>query len=125
MAPTVAQGYPGQNATSATANVTIQAGSNITLTGLLPSPVGTLTVSGTLNIGNATITVTGATTVSGTINATVNGGAKVFGGLLTINTGATWNNSGNSTITIRGVLPIMELLMQGQEYILLTLIPSH
>jgi Secretion system C-terminal sorting domain len=62
--------------------------------------------STTFNVGAFPLTVTGATNVGGgasgnlTISSAV--GAKTFTGLVTINTGATWNNSGNAPVTIRG-----------------------
>jgi hypothetical protein len=70
----------------------------------------TITVGGTLNvdsgstftIGAFSITVTGATTVSGTILFTSTTGTKTFIGLVTINPGGTWTNSANSAITFRG-----------------------
>ncbi|MDZ4716659.1 MAG: PKD-like domain-containing protein, partial [Cytophagales bacterium] len=72
------------------------------------------TVSGNLSIGNgATITAAGFNlTIGG--NTTVGGGAsgslvvssatgtKLFTGLVTVASGGTWNNSGNSNITFRG-----------------------
>ncbi len=69
----------------------------------------TITVAGTFQVSNAsgtvdvaatTLTVTGATTVTGTLihsNAT---GTKIYVGL--VNVSGTWNNSGNSPITFRG-----------------------
>jgi hypothetical protein len=73
-----------------------------------------LTIGGNLVIGDGTtftaagfnLTVTGTTTVgggtSGTLTVSSNVGAKQFTGLVTVNTGGTWNNSGNSAITFQG-----------------------
>ena len=64
---------------------------------------GTLTVtSGTFNIGAINATVTGAVSVSGTLGITSAVNTKIFKGLITINSGGTWNNSGNSPVTIQG-----------------------
>ena len=71
-----------------------------------------LAIGGNLIIGNGTTFATGATntwtlTVSGTTSVSqtltlANTGAKIFAGLVTINAGGTWNNSGNSPVTFRG-----------------------
>ena len=58
--------------------------------------------SGTSTLGRATITVTGTTDITGTLNITSATGTKTFAGKLTIDNGATWNNSANSAITLQG-----------------------
>lgn len=66
---------------------------------------GALNVSGgTLSVGAFALTVTGATTLDGTLNITSATGAKTFNGAVTLNSGAAWNNSGNSAITFRSIL---------------------
>ncbi|KAF0237561.1 MAG: hypothetical protein FD181_1799 [Prolixibacteraceae bacterium] len=61
---------------------------------------------GTLTSGAYTLTISGTTTVgggtSGALNITSATGTKSFYGLVTINTGATWNNSVNEAVTFRG-----------------------
>lgn len=69
---------------------------------------GTLIVAdgATFSAGAFALTVTGATTIgggtSGTLLVSSSTGTKVFIGLVTINAGGTWNNTGNSAITFRG-----------------------
>ncbi|MBS7256165.1 T9SS sorting signal type C domain-containing protein [Flavobacterium branchiicola] len=64
------------------ANLTIEAGR-------------VLTVSDALTVG-------GTTSLSGTINVGNTAGTKRFIGLVTVNIGASWNNSANSDINFRG-----------------------
>ncbi len=88
---------------------------NLTLSGTVSTTtVVGLTISGNLSIGDGTtftaagyaLTVTGTTTVGGGTsgNLTISSatGAKLFTGLVTVNAGATWNNSGNSALEFRG-----------------------
>ncbi|HEY3371327.1 MAG TPA: Calx-beta domain-containing protein [Prolixibacteraceae bacterium] len=70
----------------------------LNVTGTFTVPTGT-----TANIQRLTTTITGATSISGTLNFTVNiNGTKTFGGLVTINSGGTWNNAINESFTFRG-----------------------
>jgi hypothetical protein len=88
---------------------------NLTLSGTAAATtVVSLTIGGNLSIGDGAtftaadnnLTVTGTTTVgggtSGNLTISFVTGTKIFTGLVTINAGATWNNSGNSTVTFRG-----------------------
>src|SRR5208283_818846 len=88
---------------------------NLTLSGTATTTtVAGLTITGNLSIGNGTtfnaagfaLTVAGTTTVgggtSGILNVTAVAGAKLFTGLVTVNAGGTWNNSGNSAVEIQG-----------------------
>ena len=59
--------------------------------------------SGTATIGACAITVTGVTTVDGTINFSVNSGVKTLGDV-TIDASGIWQSTGNSPITISGTL---------------------
>ena len=91
-------------------------GGNLTLSGSATATTGAnLAIGGNLVIGDGTtftpastftLAVTGTTTVGGgaTGNLTISStsGAKTFTGLVTVNTGATWNNSGNCPVTFRG-----------------------
>ena len=76
------------------------------------------TINGTLTIGNATtfnaagfaLTVAGTTTVgggaSGILNITSSTGAKTFNSDLSVAAGGTFNNSGNSPLTLAGSLAV-------------------
>lgn len=55
-----------------------------------------------LTVGGFAITVSGVTSVSGTLTHNNSTGSKIYAGLVTINSGGTWNNSGNSGIIFRG-----------------------
>jgi hypothetical protein len=86
---------------------------HVVINGSITLP-GSRTIQGNLSIGNSgsfsvggfDLTVSGATTIgegsSGTLNITSSTGTKTFTGLVTINNGATWNNSGNSSVTFQG-----------------------
>ena len=55
---------------------------------------GTLAVTaGTFTVGAFTYSVTGTTTVSGTLSITSATGTKTFTGNVTINNGGTWNET--------------------------------
>lgn len=88
---------------------------NLTLSGTAAATTAAnLAIGGNLTIGDGTtftaagvnLTVTGTTTVgagtSGNLTISATAGTKIFTGLVTINAGATWNNSINSTVTFRG-----------------------
>lgn len=61
-------------------------------------------LSGTAAIGNVAFTVLDTTVIAATLNITNAGGAKSFGGVVTIQPGGVWNNSSNSPITFQGGL---------------------
>ncbi|MFA6098034.1 MAG: helix-turn-helix domain-containing protein [Patescibacteria group bacterium] len=55
------------------------------------------------SVGAIALTVTGTSTITGTINITSATGTKIFTGLVTVSTTTgVWNNSGNSAVTFRG-----------------------
>ena len=87
-------------------NLKITGGTTTTAVGLTIN--GTLIVAdgATFSAGAFALTVTGVTTIgggtSGTLTITSSTGAKTFTGLVTINAGGTWNNSGNSAIIFQG-----------------------
>ncbi len=72
---------------SVTGNVAINNG------GTLTTSTRTITISGTFTVGSGS---------SGTFNINSTSGSKNFYGLVTINSGATWNNSANEAVTVRG-----------------------
>ncbi|HEY1195254.1 LamG-like jellyroll fold domain-containing protein [Flavobacterium sp.] len=57
---------------------------------------------GTFIVAGNTVTISGTTTISGILQHNNNANTKTYGGLVTINPGGSWNNSGNSPITFRG-----------------------
>jgi len=73
---------------------------------------GNITINGNLIVGGSTnltvtgfnITVIGTTTVDGTLTHSSATGTKTYTGLVTINTGAAWINTGNANIHLRGGL---------------------
>jgi hypothetical protein len=88
---------------------------NLTFSGTATATTGAdLNIGGNLVIGNGTtftagayaLTVTGTTTVgggaSGSLIISSATGTKLFTGLVSIASGATWNNSGNSAVEFRG-----------------------
>ena len=98
---------------------TLQAGTtaitgNLSLTGSAStSQVGALAITGNLGLANGTsmtlngtnFSVGGQTFIGGGASGTLTlsaAGSKIFTGLVTIATGASWNNSGNSPVTFRG-----------------------
>ena len=100
-------GTIGGSSTTSFNDVTTTGSANITT-------AAASTISGDLSIGNGTtfsaaaynLTVTGTTTVgsglSGTLAITSTTGTKIFTGLVTINSGGTWNNSINESVEFRG-----------------------
>ncbi|MDD5571903.1 MAG: hypothetical protein PHD97_12205 [Bacteroidales bacterium] len=89
-------------------NLTLNSGSSIngSATGIVTvSGTYTLTVNaGTSTIGQGTINIGGASTITGTLEINNSTGTKTFTGDVTVN--GTWNNSGNSAITIAGNLTV-------------------
>lgn len=86
-------------------NLSINGGTTTTGVGLT---IGSLSIGdgATFTAAGFALTVSGTTTVgggtSGTLTISSATGTKIFTGLVTINAGATWNNSGNSPVTFRG-----------------------
>ncbi|MBP7008791.1 MAG: hypothetical protein KBC66_03150 [Kiritimatiellae bacterium] len=87
---------------------------NLTLSGTVATTNATaLVIGGNLMIGDGTrftaagyaLTVMGTTTIgegaSGILTISSAVGAKTFSGAVTVNPGATWNNSGNSAVTFQ------------------------
>jgi len=79
---------------SGSGNKTLAA--NTTLGGNLSVGVGTSFLVG------RTLSVGGSTTVSGTLSITSTSGNKSFGGLVTVNPGAVWNEAVNEAIVFLG-----------------------
>lgn len=86
-----------------TDNVVIQSGNTITTTEVAVCNTLSLSTStSVLNVGAYNFTVYGTTSITGTLNITGYNGTKIFTGLVTVNSGGVWNNSGNSPVTFRG-----------------------
>lgn len=62
----------------------------------------TINANATLTVGNKNLTVSGATSISGTITFSSTTGVETFTGLVTINDGGLWNNTANEAINFRG-----------------------
>lgn len=58
--------------------------------------------AGSFDVGANSFSPNGTTTVGGTLTLSSATGTKTFTGLVTINSGGTWNNSGNSGATFLG-----------------------
>ena len=58
----------------------------------------------TLTVGAFNMTVTGTTTVDGTLTHSSTTGTKQYTGLVTVSTNGVWNNSANAAINFRGGL---------------------
>ncbi|WP_291147825.1 T9SS sorting signal type C domain-containing protein [Flavobacterium sp. UBA7680] len=81
----------------------IQNGDTMTTTAAW-SITGSLQIAtgGSLVVVNHNITISGTTTISGTLQHSNNTGTKIYVGLVTVNSGGTWNNSSNVGVTFRG-----------------------
>jgi hypothetical protein len=84
---------------------------DLSLSGTAAATTATaLAIGGDLNVGTGaaltaagfTFTVTGTTTVTGTLTISSSTGTKTFTGLVLVDTGGAWNNSGNSGVTFAG-----------------------
>lgn len=95
-------------AETATLSGNLTMGNNSTITGTLTGIVsvgGNLNITGTgTTIGQSTITIAGATTVTGDVNFNSATGTKTFVGLVTISAGASWTSTANSAFILRGGL---------------------
>lgn len=92
-------------ALTTTGNFTVSGSVTTSLAGNF-SVGGNLTHSGTsLTVGSTfTISVTGTTTISSSFVISASANSETFVGLVTLQSGATWNNSGNRTVTFQGGL---------------------
>lgn len=94
-------GIPGVNDTARIPNgFTITTNSNVNTT------VAAVTVDagGTLNVDRTNFTVTGTTSISGTLSHTNSGRTPIFIGQVTINSGGQWTNPSNEQVFFRGGL---------------------
>ena len=83
--------------------ITILSGHTVTIAAAALSPA-TLTINsgGQLTVGGYNLTVTGATTVNGTLEHNSTAGTHTFTGNVTINSGGAWNVTAAATITCSG-----------------------
>jgi hypothetical protein len=87
-------------------NLTINKNSGVaSLTDNLLTVGGVLTITkGEFKVGGYNITVTGTTSVSGTLTIDNASGTHTFNGNVVINSGGTWNNSANEAVSFGGNL---------------------
>lgn len=84
-------------------NVFIEGGFTVTITANAACANLNIANGSTLTIAGFNLTVSGTTSLSGTINYTSTTGTKIFTGLVTINVTGIWNNTtNNESITVRG-----------------------
>jgi hypothetical protein len=109
---------PGTGTVEFTGSVTLPAApfsfNNLKIIGGTTTTAAALTINSKLSIadgatfsaGGFALTVSSTTTIgggtSGNLTVSAAAGVKIFTGLVTINAGGTWNNSGNSQITFQG-----------------------
>jgi hypothetical protein len=94
-------GVSGASAPVAGDVVFIEGSFTVTTTAIANCTTLNIALGSILNVGGFDFTVSGATLISGSLihsNAT---GAKSYRGLVTVNSGGVWNNSGNSAIEFR------------------------
>ena len=81
-------------------------GNTVTITADAACATINIANSSTLTIGGSALSVSGTTTIgggtSGRLNITGYNTTRIFTGLVTINSGATWNNSSNSPVDFQG-----------------------
>jgi MSHA biogenesis protein MshQ len=76
--------------------------------------LGALNVqAGTLNVSGVNAAITGATSVSGTLQISSTTGTKTFTGDVTINPGGTWNNGADEAVTMAGSLTNNNVFTSG------------
>lgn len=93
---------PGSADTAIIAN-----GHTVTINSTITAGAITINSGGTIAINlanNESLTVNGATSISGTLTYVGNRGTKTFGGLVTVNSGGTWNDAVSADVTFNGGL---------------------
>ena len=104
--------YPTSSNNSST---TIQSGHTISLTA--NATASNLIINGVLNLVSYDFTVTGTTTIGGTLNFNGWNTARVFTGLVTINSDGIWDNTFSSTpVTFRGGITNNGTFRPGSAY---------
>jgi len=83
--------------------VTIEGGWTVTVDANSACATLNIASSSTLNfVDTKNFTVSGVTSISGTLNINAYNGTKSFRGLVTVNSGGIWNNSAGSPVNFRG-----------------------
>ena len=98
--PSVAEGYPGESGVSGT--VTIQNGHTVTLNVSPANNIGSFDVIGSLNLSAGSITINGATIISGSLTDDSNTGINTFTGKVTINAGGSFSTGNSSALNFGG-----------------------
>ncbi|MCX6278650.1 MAG: hypothetical protein NT004_11195, partial [Bacteroidetes bacterium] len=99
---TASGGGSGASVPVAGDNVYIEGADVVTVTANAACTNMSIASGSTLNVGGFTFTVSGTTSVTGSLNHTSTTRTKTFGGLVTISSGGEWNNSINEDIILQG-----------------------
>ncbi|MEM0575236.1 T9SS sorting signal type C domain-containing protein [Flavobacterium polysaccharolyticum] len=101
---TITSGTDGDGIPDAGDNVIIQGGFTVTTNAISACNNLTIASSSSLVIAGFNFTVSGTTSISGTLTHSNAAGTKRFDGLVTINLGGTWTNTIDEAINFRGGL---------------------
>ena len=98
--------WPGGTVPVAGSDIIIASGHSVTVSAAVANSPGTVTINsgGQLAVGGFNLTVSGATTVGGTLKHTATGGTRTFTGDVTINLGGTWNEAAAAVLSFGGNL---------------------
>jgi hypothetical protein len=95
-------GSPGASVPVAGDDAIIEGAFTVTISANAACQNLTVSAASFLVVGGFTFTVSGATNISGTITHNNTSGTKTYSGLVTVNAGGNWNNSGNSAVSFLG-----------------------
>lgn len=95
-------GSPGASVPVAGDNVFVESGFTVTVSANAACANLDIASGSTLTVGGFNITVSGTTVVNGTLTHNNTNGTKIYVGLVTVNSGGVWDNSGNESVTFRG-----------------------
>jgi hypothetical protein len=98
--------WPGGTVPAAGSDIIIANGHTVTVTANVTANPATITINsgGQLTVGGFNLTVTGATTVDGTLLHNNSAGTHIYTGNVTINSGGVWNETAAAAISFGGNL---------------------